>query len=144
MRDKKQNVFDDFIAAAEWLEQSGWSHRDRIAIRGGSNGGLLVSAAVTQRPELFQAVLCAVPLADMVRFHRLGLANIWTEEQAQAHRADVGFFHWDLTELWAERPAFIREMMATLMAQLESRPVGHALVLAGLGDDPVSGTRGDL
>ena len=84
MRDKKQNVFDDFIAAAEYLEREGWSHRDRIAISGGSNGGLLVSAVVTQRPELFEAVLCAVPLTDMVRFHHLGLANIWTEEYGSA------------------------------------------------------------
>jgi len=80
MREHKQNVFDDFIAAAEWLEQQGWTKRDRLAILGGSNGGLLVSAAVTQRPELFAAVLCQVPLTDMVRFHKLGLANIWTEE----------------------------------------------------------------
>jgi prolyl oligopeptidase len=84
MKDQKQNVFDDFIAAAEYLESEGWSHRDRIAISGGSNGGLLVSAVVTQRPELFEAVLCAVPLTDMVRFHRLGLANIWTEEYGSA------------------------------------------------------------
>ncbi|HCP44629.1 MAG TPA: hypothetical protein DIU15_01130, partial [Deltaproteobacteria bacterium] len=84
MLERKQNVFDDFIAAAEWLEAEGWTHRDRLAIAGGSNGGLLVSAAVTQRPELFQAVLCAVPLTDMVRFHHLGLANIWTEEYGSA------------------------------------------------------------
>ncbi|MEE2827881.1 MAG: prolyl oligopeptidase family serine peptidase [Myxococcota bacterium] len=84
MRDKKQNVFDDFIAAAEWLEAEGWTQRDRLAISGGSNGGLLVSAVVTQRPQLFKAVLCAVPLTDMVRFHHLGLANIWTEEYGSA------------------------------------------------------------
>ena len=89
MRDLKQNVFDDFIAAAEYLEGEGWSHRDRLAISGGSNGGLLVSAAVTQRPELFAAVLCAVPLTDMVRFHHLGLANIWTEEYGSADDPDM-------------------------------------------------------
>ncbi len=84
MREKKQNVFDDFIAAGEWLESSGNTTRDQLAISGGSNGGLLVSAAVTQRPELFEAVLCAVPLTDMVRFHKFGLANIWTEEYGSA------------------------------------------------------------
>ncbi|MFT5687000.1 MAG: prolyl oligopeptidase, partial [Myxococcota bacterium] len=84
MRDQKQNVFDDFIAAGEWLESSGNTTRDQLAIAGGSNGGLLVSAAVTQRPELFEAVLCAVPLTDMVRFHKFGLANIWTEEYGSA------------------------------------------------------------
>jgi prolyl oligopeptidase len=89
MKERKQNVFDDFIAAAEWLEAEGWTSRDRLAISGGSNGGLLVSAAVTQRPELFAAVLCEVPLTDMVRFHKLGLANIWTEEYGSADDAQM-------------------------------------------------------
>lgn len=89
MRDRKQNVFDDFIAAAEWLENEGWTSRDHLAISGGSNGGLLVSAAVTQRPELFEAVLCAVPLTDMVRFHHMGLANIWAEEYGSSDEAEM-------------------------------------------------------
>ena len=89
MKDQKQNVFDDFIAAGEWLESSGNTTRDQLAISGGSNGGLLVSAAVTQRPELFEAVLCAVPLTDMVRFHKFGLANIWTEEYGSADDAEM-------------------------------------------------------
>jgi prolyl oligopeptidase len=84
MREHKQNVFDDFIAAAEYLEARGYTASDRLAISGGSNGGLLVSAAVTQRPELFAAVLCAVPLTDMVRYHTFGLANIWAEEYGSA------------------------------------------------------------
>jgi len=84
MREKKQNVFDDFIAAAEHLLSEGYTAADRLAISGGSNGGLLVSAAVVQRPELFQAVLCTVPLTDMVRYHRFGLANIWSEEYGNA------------------------------------------------------------
>ncbi|MCB9795612.1 MAG: S9 family peptidase [Alphaproteobacteria bacterium] len=84
MREHKQNVFDDFIAAAEYLGAEGWSDPERIAIAGGSNGGLLVSAVVVQRPELFEAVLCQVPLTDMVRFHTFGLANIWTEEYGSA------------------------------------------------------------
>ena len=84
MREKKQNVFDDLIAAAEYLIGEKYTSSDLIAIKGGSNGGLLVSAAVTQRPELFQAVLCMVPLTDMIRFHQFGLANIWTEEYGSA------------------------------------------------------------
>ncbi|MFT4975209.1 MAG: prolyl oligopeptidase, partial [Myxococcota bacterium] len=87
MREQKQNVFDDFIAAAEWLKAERYA--DRIAIAGGSNGGLLVSAAVTQRPELFDAVLCQVPLTDMVRFHRFGIANIWTEEYGSAEDPEM-------------------------------------------------------
>jgi prolyl oligopeptidase len=70
MLDKKQNVFDDFIAAAEWLIASGYTKRERLAIRGASNGGLLVGAAMTQRPDLFRAVLCEFPDLDMVGYHR--------------------------------------------------------------------------
>jgi prolyl oligopeptidase len=84
MRDKKQNVFDDFIAAAEYLIAEEYTVSDTLAISGGSNGGLLVSAAVVQRPDLFQAVLCSVPLTDMVRYHTFGLANIWSEEYGNA------------------------------------------------------------
>ena len=80
MREKKQNVFDDFIGAAEWLIQEGLTSTSQLAIMGGSNGGLLVGAAITQRPELFQAMWCQVPLIDMVRFHHFGLANIWSLE----------------------------------------------------------------
>ena len=70
MLEKKQNVFDDFIAAGEWLVASGWTSKERLAIRGGSNGGLLVGAALTQRPDLFRAVLCDFPDLDMVGYHR--------------------------------------------------------------------------
>jgi prolyl oligopeptidase len=71
MRRNKQNVFDDFIAAAEHLVAAGWTRPGRIAIRGASNGGLLVGAVMTQRPELFGAVICGVPLLDMIRVHGL-------------------------------------------------------------------------
>jgi prolyl oligopeptidase len=80
MRENKQNVFDDFIAAAEWLIAEGFTRPGRLAIQGGSNGGLLVGAVTVQRPELFAAVDCGVPLLDMVTYHRHGLANIWAEE----------------------------------------------------------------
>jgi len=70
MLDKKQNVFDDFIAAAEWLIKNNYTNPSRLAIQGGSNGGLLVGATFTQRPELFQAVLCQFPDLDMVGFYR--------------------------------------------------------------------------
>ncbi len=80
MLGNKQNVFDDFIAAAEYLIDKGYTSADNLAINGGSNGGLLVGAVTVQRPELFKVVLCAVPLLDMVTYHQHGLANIWAEE----------------------------------------------------------------
>jgi prolyl oligopeptidase len=80
MLDKKQNVFDDFIAAGEFLVREGFTTPDRLAIRGGSNGGLLVGAAMTQRPDLFRAVICAVPLLDMVRYHLFGSGRTWIPE----------------------------------------------------------------
>ena len=80
MLERKQNVFDDFIAAAEWLIESGYSTPSKLAIAGSSNGGLLVGAALTQRPELFQAVVCSYPLLDMVRYHRFLVARFWVPE----------------------------------------------------------------
>jgi prolyl oligopeptidase len=80
MLEKKQNVFDDFIAGAEWLVKSGFTSRDRLAIQGGSNGGLLVGAALTQRPELFGAVVCQVPVADMLRYHLFTVGRFWIPE----------------------------------------------------------------
>jgi prolyl oligopeptidase len=79
-RGRKQNVFDDFHAAADWLVTEGWTSREKLAIRGGSNGGLLTAAAVTQRPDLCRAAQIAVPLTDMVRFHRFLIARLWIPE----------------------------------------------------------------
>jgi prolyl oligopeptidase len=76
----KQNVFDDFCACARWLASSGWSSRDRIAIMGGSNGGLLVGVCLTQHPELFGAVVGHVGVYDMLRFHKFTIGWAWTGE----------------------------------------------------------------
>ncbi|MCL3860329.1 prolyl oligopeptidase family protein [Actinotalea sp. K2] len=84
MRAHKQNVFDDFHAAAEHLVAHGWTTPDRLAVWGGSNGGLLVGAAVTQRPDLFAAAVCSAPLLDMVRYQHFGLGVTWTEEYGDA------------------------------------------------------------
>jgi prolyl oligopeptidase len=84
MFDRKQNVFDDFIGAAEWLTASGWSNPKRIAIEGGSNGGLLVAAVMVQRPDLFGAVLCRVPVADMLRYHQFTVGRFWISEYGSA------------------------------------------------------------
>jgi prolyl oligopeptidase len=80
MLEKKQNVFDDFIAAAEWLIQSSYTRREKLAIQGGSNGGLLVGAVMVQRPDLVGAVVCQVPVADMLRYHLFTVGRYWIPE----------------------------------------------------------------
>jgi prolyl oligopeptidase len=80
MREHKQQVFDDFHAAGDWLVAQQLTSRRRLAIRGGSNGGLLVGVAATQRPDLCRAVICAVPLLDMVRFPNFLIARLWVPE----------------------------------------------------------------
>jgi len=84
MLERKQNVFDDFIAAAEWLIASGRGAPGRIAIEGGSNGGLLVGACMVQRPDLFGAVICRVPVADMLRYHLFTVGRFWIPEYGSA------------------------------------------------------------
>jgi prolyl oligopeptidase len=81
---KKQNTFDDFIAAGEYLVREGYTESTKLAIAGASNGGLLVGAAMTQRPDLFSAVLCGVPLLDMVRYHMFGSGKTWIAEYGSA------------------------------------------------------------
>jgi prolyl oligopeptidase len=80
MLGSKQNTFDDFIAAAEWLIANGYTGPDRLAAAGGSNGGLLMGAVLTQRPDLFRAVVAQVPLLDMLRYHHFLIARLWIPE----------------------------------------------------------------
>jgi prolyl oligopeptidase len=80
----KQNTFDDFHAAAQWLLDNGWTTREELAISGGSNGGLLVGAALTQWPEEYAAVVCSAPLLDMVRYEHFGLGASWNVEYGSA------------------------------------------------------------
>jgi prolyl oligopeptidase len=79
-RGNKQRVFDDFHSAADWLVAQGYTRRELLALHGGSNGGLLMGAAITQRPDLAPAVWCAVPLLDMIRFPQFLIARLWTDE----------------------------------------------------------------
>jgi prolyl oligopeptidase len=84
MLEKKQNVFDDFIAAAQWLVQNRYTEPSKLAIMGASNGGLLVGAALTERPDLFRVVLCFHPLLDMLRYQKFMQAQFWVSEYGSA------------------------------------------------------------
>lgn len=84
MLEKKQNVFDDFISAAEWLIENKYTQTSRLAIMGASNGGLLVSASMLQRPKLFGAVVCQVPVTDMLRYHKFTVGRFWVGEYGNA------------------------------------------------------------
>jgi prolyl oligopeptidase len=92
MLENKQNVFDDFIAAAEFLIAQKYTDQEHLAIRGGSNGGLLMGAMLTQRPDLFRAVVCQVPLLDMLRYQNFQIAKLWIPEYGTAD--DPKQFEW--------------------------------------------------
>jgi prolyl oligopeptidase len=92
MLDKKQNVFDDMIAAAEHLISEKYTDKNHLAIQGGSNGGLLMGAMMTQRPDLFRAVVCQVPLLDMLRYQNFQIAKLWIPEYGTADNAEQ--FKW--------------------------------------------------
>jgi prolyl oligopeptidase len=92
MLEKKQNVFDDFIAAGEYLIAQKYTDSDHLAIQGGSNGGLLMGAMITQRPDLFRAVVCQVPLLDMLRYQNFQIAKLWIPEYGSAE--DAKQFDW--------------------------------------------------
>jgi prolyl oligopeptidase len=92
MLDKKQNVFDDMIAAAQHLISEKYTDKNHLAIQGGSNGGLLMGAMMTQRPDLFRAVVCQVPLLDMLRYQNFQIAKLWIPEYGSAENPEQ--FKW--------------------------------------------------
>lgn len=144
MLGNKQNVFDDLHAGAEHLIATGVTSPDRLAISGGSNGGLLVGAGLTQRPDLYAAVVCMAPLLDMVRYEKFGLGATWNVEYGSADVPEE--FAW----LWGYSPYHhVREGVsypATLFAVFASDTRVHplhawkmaaALQHAQAGDRPI-------
>ena len=143
---KKQNVFDDFIAAAEYLIAQGFTTPGQLAISGASNGGLLVAAALTQRPDLFKAVSCGVPLTDMLRYQKFGLGSNWVPEYGSVddeaqfkalnayspyHRVKAGTHYPAVLFLSADHddrvdPLHARKMAAALQA---ANPTGAPVLL---------------
>ncbi|MDQ0253580.1 prolyl oligopeptidase [Evansella vedderi] len=88
MLDNKQNVFDDFIGAGEWLIENKYTRQGKLSIMGGSNGGLLVAACMVQRPDLFGAVICRVPVIDMLRYHKFTIGRYWIPEYGNAENPE--------------------------------------------------------
>jgi prolyl oligopeptidase len=142
--DKKQNTFDDFITAAEALIDEGYTNPEKLAIMGGSNGGLLVGAALTQRPDLFKAVVCTYPLLDMVRFHKFLVAKWWVPEYGSADDpSQFEYIHayspYHNVEKGADYPAvlFITGDADTRVAPLHARKMAALLQWATGSDEPV-------
>ncbi|MFN2567100.1 MAG: prolyl oligopeptidase family protein [Gemmatimonadaceae bacterium] len=142
MLDKKQNVFDDFIAAAEWLVANRYTSPPKLAISGGSNGGLLVGAAITQRPDLFRAAVITYPLLDMVRYHKFLVAGYWVPEYGSADSPEQfryihGYSPYHRVKPGTRYPAvlLVTGDADTRVAPLHARKM-TALLQASTGSDP--------
>ncbi|MGE5321383.1 MAG: prolyl oligopeptidase family serine peptidase [Actinomycetota bacterium] len=133
MLEKKQNVFDDFIAAAEYLLAEGYTDRDHLAIQGGSNGGLLMGAAITQRPDLFRAAVCQVPLLDMLRYHKFEIARLWIPEYGSAQDLEQYKYLFQYSPYHHVREGVLYPAMLFMTAESDTRvdPM-HAKKMAAL------------
>ncbi len=131
MHEKKQNVFDDFIAAAEYLIKEGYTAPAKLVIGGGSNGGLLVGAAITQRPELFGAALPAVGVMDMLRFHKFTIGWAWVTEYGSADSAAQFPYLYQYSPLQNIRPGTRYPATLITTADHDDRVVpGHSFKFA--------------
>jgi prolyl oligopeptidase len=144
MLDRKQNVFDDFAAAAEQLIADGWTTAEQLAGCGESNGGLLVGAALTQRPGLFAAAVCSAPLLDMVRYEHTGLGPMWTAEYGSAtdpEQFDVllGYSPYHRVREGVAYPAVLFTVFDgdTRVDPLHARKMCAALQYATTGNGPI-------
>ncbi len=131
MLGKKQNVFDDFIACAETLIKEGYTRPDRLACNGGSNGGLLVAAMVTQRPDLFGAAVCQVPVVDMLRYHKFTVGRFWVPEYGSSEDPEQFKFLYAYSPLHRVKPGTRYPPLLITTADTDDRVVpAHAKKLA--------------
>src|SRR3954470_7612553 len=144
MRERKQNVFDDFAAAGEHLVAEGWTTHDQLALMGGSNGGLLVGATLTQRPDLAAGVVCSAPLLDMVRYERFGLGRTWNDEYGTADDPTelgwlLGYSPYHAVREGTSYPAvlFTTFESDTRVHPLHARKLAAALQHATSGEAPI-------
>ncbi|NYJ06988.1 prolyl oligopeptidase family serine peptidase [Petropleomorpha daqingensis] len=144
MREHKQNVFDDFAAAGEHLVAEGWTTHGQLAVMGGSNGGLLVGATLTQRPDLAAAVVCSAPLLDMVRYERFGLGRTWNDEYGTAEDPTelgwlLGYSPYHAVREGTAYPAvlFTTFESDTRVHPLHARKLAAALQQATTGEAPI-------
>ncbi len=143
MREDKQNVFDDFYAVAEGLIDTGYTDTDHLGAYGGSNGGLLTGAALTQRPDLWAGILCTVPLLDMLRFHRFLLGESWTVEYGSPDDEDAFEYIREYSPYHnVEERAYPATMFKTAAGDTRVHP-SHARKMTALvqdhqtGDEPI-------
>lgn len=144
MMEKKQNVFDDFIAAAQYLIDNKYTSSQKLAIAGRSNGGLLVGAAVTQRPDLFHAVVCGYPLLDMIRYQDFLVAKFWVPEYGSSENADqfaylIKYSPYQNVHKDTKYPAvlFMTGDSDTRVAPLHARKMAAEMQWAQGGDAPI-------
>jgi len=144
MLENKQNVFDDFIAACEWLIENKYSTPEKITIEGGSNGGLLVGAVLVQRPDLMKAVVCWRPLLDMLRYHKFLIGELWVPEYGSADNPDQFEYLYDYSpyhhiEAKTAYPAVLFESADhdTRVDPLHARKMTAALQAATSSDNPI-------
>ncbi|HXN73519.1 MAG TPA: prolyl oligopeptidase family serine peptidase [Candidatus Acidoferrales bacterium] len=144
MLEKKQNVFDDFFAAAEWLIANHYTRPERLAIIGRSNGGLLMGAAMTQRPDLFGAIVCGYPLLDMVRYQKFLVARFWVTEYGSSDNPQqfpfifaYSPYHHVIKGTKYPAVLFLTGDSDTRVAPLHARKMTAEMQAAQAGDKPI-------
>jgi len=144
MLDKKQNTFDDFIAAAEYLFRESYTSPEKLVIAGGSNGGLLIGAVVTQRPDICKAAICEVPLLDMIRYQKLLIAQLWIPEYGCSDNPEqfkylYAYSPYHHIKKWTKYPAILFKTAESdnRVDPMHARKMAACLQAATESDNPI-------